>query len=162
QEYFAGRWLAKAPDPNRVRVPWKAHEIHPRLSEMIEALPPGELLPALESTGWEETSILGAAMTLDPDAYVRDVVRTNLVVAGRAAGQSDVKERLGEATLGDLCQALVRRSTDRQADLRSRIEAGLALGILGDPRFEERQGPHGNYLVPPMVAIPAGRYPMGE
>ena len=162
QEYFAGRELAKAPDPERVRAPWKAQDITPPLAATVAALPPGERLPPLATTGWEETAILGAAMTEAPDAYVRDLMSTNLVVAGRAAGQVEVRARLAAATLDDLRQALVRRSTDREADLRSRIDAGLALGILGDIRFEAREGPHGRYLVPPMVTIPGGTYPMGE
>ena len=162
QEYFAARWLARTPEPERVEAPWKTQEIIPPLSAILETLPPGEQLPPLETTGWEETAILGAAMTEDPDAYVRDIMGTNLVVAGRAAGQVEVRARLAGATLDALRQALVRRSTDREADLRSRIEAGLALGVLGDPRFEEREGPHGRFLVPPMVALPGGKYPIGE
>ena len=162
QEYFAGRQMVKTPDPERVRAPWKAREITPRLSEIVETLPPGERLPPLGTTGWEETAILAAAMTENPDAFVRVLMATHVVVAGRAAGQVEVRARLAAATLDDLRQALVRRSTDREADLRSRIDAGLALGMLGDPRFEAREGPHGRYLVPPMVTIPAGRYPMGE
>jgi formylglycine-generating enzyme required for sulfatase activity len=162
QEYFAGRQLAQSPDPERVRAPWKAQDITPRLGTIIETLPPGERLPPLATTGWEETAILGAAMTEAPDAYVRDLMVTNLVVAGRAASQVEVRERLTAATLDDLRHALVRRSTDREADLRSRIDAGLALGILGDPRFEVREGACGRYLVPPMVAFPGGSYPMGE
>ena len=48
----------------------KAAELDPPLDELIESLPPGERLPPLETTGWEETAILGAAMAADPDAYV--------------------------------------------------------------------------------------------
>jgi formylglycine-generating enzyme required for sulfatase activity len=162
QEYFAGRELANAPDPERVRAPWRAQDLTPPLATIVETLPPGERLPPLGTTGWEETAILGAAMTEAPDAYVRDLMATHLVVAGRAASQVEVRARLAAATLDDLRQALVRRSTDREADLRSRIDAGLALGLLGDPRFEAREGPHGRYLVPPTVAFPAGSYPMGE
>lgn len=162
QEYFAGRQLAKAPDPARVEVPWQNRQITPPLSTIIKTLPPGERLPPLATTGWEETAILGAAMTESPDAYVRDLMGTNPVVAGRAAGQVEVRERLTAATLDDLRHALVRRSINREADLRSRIEAGLALGVLGDPRFEAREGPHGRYLLPPIVVLSAGSYPMGE
>jgi serine/threonine protein kinase/formylglycine-generating enzyme required for sulfatase activity len=162
QEYFAGRELAGTPDPERVRAPWKTADMRPPLGELIERLPPGELLPPLETTGWEETAILGAAMTADPDRYVQDLLATNVVVAGRAAGQVEVRDRLAEQTLDAVRRALVERSTDREADLRSRIEAGLALGVLGDPRFEEREGPHGRYLAPPLVGIPGGVYPMGE
>jgi formylglycine-generating enzyme required for sulfatase activity len=61
-----------------------------------------------------------------------------------------------------LRQALVARSRDPEADLRARIAAARALGELDDPRFERRRGPHGAYLLPPVVAIPAGTYPMGS
>ncbi|MCP5241814.1 MAG: hypothetical protein H6940_00030 [Burkholderiales bacterium] len=40
----------------------------------------------------------------------------------------------------DLQQRLVARSRDPETDLRARIHAGDALGRLGDPRFEPRQG----------------------
>ncbi len=36
------------------------------------------------------------------------------------------------------------------------------MGDLGDPRFEQRTGPDGAYLVPPMVEIPGGKYPIGD
>src|SRR5262249_26297587 len=39
---------------------------------------------------------------------------------------------------------------------------GEALGVIGDPRFQRRTGPHGDYLQPPMADIPGGIYPMGD
>ncbi len=54
------------------------------------------------------------------------------------------------------------RSREPEADLRARIAAARALGELGDPRFERRQGPHGAYLLPPVVSIPPGTYPIGS
>ncbi len=161
QEYFAARELARDPDPQRVRVPWLATDIAPALSEVVTTLPPGESLPPLERTGWEETTVLAAAMTADPDSFVRDIMATNLVVAGHAAGHAEVRERLSPSVLDDLRSALMKRSCDTTTDLRARIEAGLALGPLGDPRFELCDGPHGKYLMPPMARIPAGIYPMG-
>ncbi|MBK6796335.1 MAG: SUMF1/EgtB/PvdO family nonheme iron enzyme [Acidobacteria bacterium] len=56
---------------------------------------------------------------------------------------------------------LIDRTQDMKADLRARIAAGEALGIIGDPRFELRKGPFGEYLMPPMVEIPGEKYPMG-
>jgi formylglycine-generating enzyme required for sulfatase activity len=48
-------------------------------------------------------------------------------------------------------------------DVRLRIEAGLVLGELGDPRYEERQGPHGRYLWPKQwVLVPGGVYRIGD
>lgn len=86
----------------------------------------------------------------------------NLSLAGRAAAQPEVRSRLGDAFLDELRWALVSRSRDPEADLRERIDCGYAVGDLGDPRLERRTGPHGDYLMPPLVAIPAGTYPIGE
>jgi formylglycine-generating enzyme required for sulfatase activity len=57
---------------------------------------------------------------------------------------------------------LIEQTGDTVFDLRARIEAGLALGALGDPRFERRDGPHGAYLMPPLVEVAGGRYPIGD
>jgi formylglycine-generating enzyme required for sulfatase activity/class 3 adenylate cyclase len=162
QEYFAGRKLARAPEPERVRAAWRAEAIRPGLRELLETLPPAEELPALPQTGWEETTLLAVAMAVKPAAYVRALRETNLALAGRAAGQPAVRSRLDEALLDELRWALVARSRNAEADLRARIAAGLALGPLGDPRFERRIGPHGAYLLPPMVDIPAGVYSIGD
>jgi formylglycine-generating enzyme required for sulfatase activity len=67
-----------------------------------------------------------------------------------------------QALVAEMQQALLRRIADPQADLRARIAAAEALGELGDPRFEHRSGPHGDYLRPPMAAIPAGKYMIGD
>ena len=64
--------------------------------------------------------------------------------------------------LDELRRALVNRSCDPEADLRDRIACGHVLGDLGDPRFERRTGPHGEYLLPPLIEIPAGTYPVGD
>jgi formylglycine-generating enzyme required for sulfatase activity len=56
----------------------------------------------------------------------------------------------------------VTRSRDPHADLRARIDAALALGRLGDPRFEPHTGPDGAYLLPPIIHLPAGSYPIGS
>jgi len=161
QEYFAARRLAAAPDTAVVRQAWRADEIQPSLVEVIRALAPSEPLPRLSTTGWEETSVMAAAMTPDPAAYVRDVMAANLALAGRCAAQPELRDGLPPILGRELRQALVARSRDPDADLRARIAAGLALGPLGDPRFERREGRHGMHLVPPLVAIPGGVYPIG-
>ena len=162
QEYFAGRRLAAAPEPQRVRTGWRVEEAYPLLVEVLASLPPSETLPALPTTGWEETALLAGPMSSDPDAFVRGLMPVNLALAGRCAGQPEVRERLSKGLLDDLRRALVERSRDRAADLRARIAADLALGPLGDPRFERRKGPYGDYLMPPLAEIPSGRYPIGE
>jgi len=162
QEYFAARQLAIAPDPELVRFEWRAALIRPTVDEVIDSLDLADPLPPLPGTGWEETTILAAAMAADPAAFLRGVMGTNLALAGRAAAQPELRPRLPEALLDELRWALVHRSRDSEADLRERIACGYAVGELGDPRFERREGPHGLYLMPPLVAIPGGEYPIGD
>ena len=162
QEYFAARQLAREPDPELVRVEWRAAEIKPTVDELIDALDPADPLPPLPGTGWEETTILAAAMSSDPGALLRGVMETNLALASRAAAQPELMPLLSEDLLDDLRWALVERSRDPEADLRDRIACAYAVGELGDPRFERRTGPYGEYLMPPLVAIPGGVYPIGD
>ena len=63
QEYFAARILAQKPEPQRVAVPWRVKEVTPSLEETVAGLEASEPLPALPATGWEESTILAAAMT---------------------------------------------------------------------------------------------------
>ncbi|MFN0086473.1 MAG: SUMF1/EgtB/PvdO family nonheme iron enzyme [Blastocatellia bacterium] len=160
QEYFAARRLAKAPDPELVRVEWSAATARPPLDELLAGLAEGDPLPALPQTGWEETTFTAAAMASDIDRFVRELMPCNLPLAGRCAAVPDA--RVGTPLKDEIRAALLARSQDRHADLRARIAAGEALGLLGDPRFVRCSGPHGEYLLPPMVEIAAGTYPMGD
>ncbi|MCE7938581.1 MAG: NACHT domain-containing protein [Chloroflexi bacterium CFX6] len=170
QEYFAARILAREPRPELVAAPWRGADVRPSVRELIETLPPAETLPPLPTTGWEETTVLAAVMAADAEAFVRGVMATNLALAGRCAAQiaargvGGAKELspLPHAFLDDLRWALVHRSRDPEADLRARIAAGLALGWLGDQRFERREGPFGACMLPPVVEIPGGVYPIGD
>jgi len=162
QEYFAARRYALAPEAERVRAAWRIDEVRPGVPELLATLPASEELPPLAQTGWEETALLGAAMAADTEGYVRAIATANLALAGRCANLPEVRPRLGEGYLDELRWALVRRSRDPEADLRDRIACGLAVGELGDPRFERRVGPYGEYLMPPLVEIPGGVYPIGE
>ncbi len=161
QEYFAARLLAREPNPDLVRVPWRAADIRPTVAEVVERLDPADPLPPLAGTGWEETTILATAMADDAVPFLRPVMETNLVLAGRAAAQPEMQPRLPGDLLDALRDALVERSCDPAADLRHRIACGYVLGDLDDPRFERRDGPQGPYLLPPLVAIPGGVYPIG-
>jgi len=162
QEYFAARRLAGAPAFELARAEWRAAAVQPNAADLIAGLPPGEALPPLPQTGWEETAALAAAMSPHPEAFVRGIMAENLVLAARCAAQPAVGARLPDETTGALRSALVGRSRDPAADLRARVEAGLALGRLGDPRFERHEGPHGAFLLPPVVELPGARYVIGE
>jgi formylglycine-generating enzyme required for sulfatase activity len=107
-----------------------------------------------------DPAVLATAMATEPDAFVGNLMAMNLPLAGRCAAQPDV--RVSDALKDRLRAALVQRTQDADADLRARIAAGLALGELGDPRFEPRRGPEGDYLLPPLVEVPAGTYTIGS
>ena len=161
QEYFAARQLTKEGGAGAlVQSEWRAGAIRPSLSETLAGLDMNTPLPPAPATGWEETVLLAAAMHPNPDAFVRGLMEANLPLAGRCAAAPD--SRVSEALKDELCSALIARSQDRAADLRTRIAAGEALGQLGDPRFERRTGPHGDYLLPPLIKIPVGSYMIGD
>ena len=162
QEYFAGRQLAAKPEPERARNLWRVRDIEPPIEAVLSSISMGETLPERPTTGWEEATLMAAVMTPDPDEFVRGLMATNLELAGRCAAQGEVRSRLSGELLDRLRWALVERSRDESADLRARIAAGLACGVLGDPRFERRQGPHGEYILPPLADIPAGVYVIGS
>ncbi len=161
QEYFAARELAREPDPDpgAARVASGRGRAQ-RCRRCSAGLDPADPLPPLPTTGWEETTLLAAAMTAEPAALhprsrerepglgrpLRGPVRSCCRCCPRTCWRS-------------YARALVTRSRDPEADLRDRIACGLALGDLGDPRFERGAGPDGAFLLPPMVAIPAGSYP---
>ena len=160
QEYFAARWLAAHPEPRWVQREWRAGRVSPTLPDTLAGLADSDPLPPLPGTGWEETAVLAAAMATDADAFVADLMAANLALAGRCAAQPDVP--VSDAVKDRIRRALIERTQDPAADLRSRIAAGLALGELGDPRWQRRRGPHGDYLLPPLIAIPGGTYAIGS
>jgi formylglycine-generating enzyme required for sulfatase activity len=160
QEYFAARHLAHAPQAELVQQEWRADRVVPDLQATLRDLADADPLPPLPSTGWEETTVLVAAMAEHPEHFVTDLMTQNLALAGRCAAQPEVA--ISEALKEQVRWALVQRTQDASADLRARIAAGLALGELGDPRFERRQGPYGTYLLPPLIDIPGGTYRIGS
>ena len=160
QEYFAARRLACAPQPGLVGQAWRADQVAPGLEQTLTTLADSDPMPPLPGTGWEETTLLAAAMAASPDEFVTELMRHNLALAGRCAAQPDVD--ISEALEQRLCDALVARTEDAKVDLRARIAAGLALGEVGDRRFERGRGPDGNYLIPPLVEIPGGKYSIGS
>jgi len=161
QEFFAARQLSQEPNPALIDVKWRVDEVSPTLDEVLATLADGDPLPPLPQTGWEETTLTAAPMARDPNAFIRDLMSHNLPLAARCAASPEITLDLDLKR--ELQQALIARSQDfANADLRARIAAGLALGELGDPRFERKTGPHGEYLLPPMITIPAGTYPMGD
>ncbi len=164
QEYFAARRLASDPEgaAGLTRAELRSAAAAPALAQVVAEMDLREPLPPLPSTGWEEVVLLAASMSDAPVAFVEAVARVNPALAGRAASQLDLAERLPAPVIAGLRDRLAAIAGDRDIDLRARIESGLALGVLGDPRFELGTGPDGPYLRPPMVAVPAGAYVIGD
>jgi len=159
QEYFAARLLTQTPDPAKVAVDWQIDKIQPPLAETLAGLEKSEPLPPTPATGWEETTVLAAAMSKNQELFARRLMPLNLPLAGRCAAMAEVK--LSASFTGEIQQALINRIEQPHADLRARIAAANSLGNLGDPRFEFCAGSHSPYLRPPTVLIPSGIYPMG-
>ena len=161
QEYFAARQLAKQPDPALVHVEWANDKVIPKLAETLAKLADGDPLPPLAQTGWEETTLTAAPMAREPEAFIRQLIPHNLPLAARcaAAAESTVHTALKD----ELRRLLLARLQDfKTADVRARIAAAEALGLLGDLRFAVKEGPHGEYLLPPLVEIAGGTYPIGD
>jgi formylglycine-generating enzyme required for sulfatase activity len=160
QEYFAARVLAQAPEPDRVRVAWQVQAVTPSLAQVLAGLAVSDPLPGLPATGWEETTLLAAALAAGQEHFVAGLMAANLPLAARCAAAPEVQ--VSPQLMAELQQALLARIADPQADLRARLAAAEALGELGDPRFVRRAGPYGDYLLPPLAAIPAGIYTLGD
>lgn len=160
QEYFAARVFARNPEFGYLRSAWQSDDVSPPLEETLVTLGSGDSLPGLPSTGWEEVGRLAAAMAPHPGDFLVALATVNLPLAGVVAADAEVG--IGTARCDDLRQRLVARLGDDAADLRARIAAGLALGVLGDPRLQGLDGPDGPYLLPRIVEIPAGNYPVGS
>ena len=98
QEYFAARQLARAPQAELVQQEWRADRVVPSLQATLHDLADADPLPPLPTTGWEETTVLAAAMARDPDRFVTELMPQNLALAGRCAAQPEVS--VSEATEG--------------------------------------------------------------
>jgi formylglycine-generating enzyme required for sulfatase activity len=160
QEYFAGRRLAREPKQELVRVEWRASEVRPSLAETIAGLANGDPLPPPGQTGWEETTLAALPMSGDPEGYVAQLMEQNLPLAARCAVSPEVE--ITEELKDRIRKGLIARTQEMTADLRARIAAGEALGLIGDPRFKRYRGVEGECLLPPLVEIPAGRYLIGD
>ena len=163
QEYFASRQLARQPDPTLVHVKYEVGQVPEPLEKTLASLAAGDPLPSLPQTGWEETTVTATPMSRDPVVFIRALIPHNLPLAARCAASTELAESPDLVSLrNEIRQLLIERTGSVRVDLRARITAGEALGVIGDPRFERRPGRYGDYIAPPLVDIPAGSYPIGD
>ncbi len=155
QEYFASlsllrRWIEGQDLTALWVVPWREGE--------MPAAPRGEWdpLPPPPTTHWEETTLLAASLAPDLAATVGKV---NPALAARCLlGQRQQDPAQVEASRFKL----LSRLRDASVHLRSRIEAGLLLGRLGDPRFREETIGGVRVILPPLVEAPGGKATIGS
>lgn len=159
QEFFAARLFATQPHTGLLTVPIAVAEVDSPLEAVVAALAPGDPLPPLRTTGWEESAIMAAAMAVDPDRFVRSVLTENLIVAARCVAAPDVRV---SASLRAEIANRVLRAISITTDIRARISLGRVLGHLDDPRYRSVSSGPQPALMPEFVRIPAGRYPIGR
>jgi formylglycine-generating enzyme required for sulfatase activity len=159
QEFFAARQLSRAEDLSLLAVPTRADEVAPALRDVIADLAPGEPLPPLPTTGWEETAIMAAALTPDLSTYLRAVLAVNPALAGRcvASGEVSASQPLREEVAG----VLLAMVSDPEQDLRARIQASHVLATIEDPRFHRADGEAAAVSLPDFVTVPAGTWRIG-
>ncbi|MFN6201013.1 MAG: SUMF1/EgtB/PvdO family nonheme iron enzyme, partial [Acidobacteriota bacterium] len=163
QEYFAARRHARQTDPTLVHVEHEVDRVAEPLDKTVARIAAGDLLPPLPQTGWEETTLTAVAMARDPVAFLRQLIPHNLPLAARCAKSGEIRQSPELERLRDeIREKLLEWTQSEKVDLRARIAAGEALGLIGDPRFQRRQGKNGDYIAPPLVEIPAGSYPIGD
>ncbi len=160
QEYFAAQGLVLQEALDCLYKPWQQDTVQPNLVERINELGKGDPLQGLPTTGWEETCIHAAAISLDSEVWIEQVAKQDLVLAARCVGSEEVQ--VSQALKAKLSQRLQARSQDWSADIRARFDAGLALGNLEDTRFVQRLGPDAAYIVPPLVSVSGGTYCIGS
>lgn len=160
QEFFAAQHLSKKPNAELLHVDWHIDKVSPNLTDVIAGLSEQEPLPPIPQTPWIETALIAAPIVADQNAFIRELMNDNLPLAGRCAASPEVE--IDPELNSEIQNLLIARSQDSNADLRARIAAGLALGEIGDPRFEHRTGFYGDYLLPPMIEIEGGQYPIFE
>jgi formylglycine-generating enzyme required for sulfatase activity len=164
QEFFAARGMAQqGPGPQ-----WASALQAPalkQLEDVVAALGALDPLPGPGTTPWEETFKMAVLLSPHAAAWIEALMPVNLALAGRAAAALPV----GWSTqlLGQLKRALLARSRDAAVDVRLRIEAGEALGLLGDDlRYDVIRSTAGVQVRLPnaehWVAVPAGAYRIGS
>ncbi|MFN8467194.1 MAG: SUMF1/EgtB/PvdO family nonheme iron enzyme [Caldilineaceae bacterium] len=156
QEYFAAEALlrrraARQDVADLWRVPSGVHEMPP--AQRGEWDP----LPGPPTSGWEETTILAAG--LDPGLY-GSVQPINPALAARCLLESGVDTHEARAQLSR--NDLRARLGSATIHVRSRIEAGLLLGRLGDPRFEVETFNGVKAILPPLVDIDGSKAQIGS
>ncbi|MBI5305490.1 MAG: SUMF1/EgtB/PvdO family nonheme iron enzyme [Chloroflexi bacterium] len=159
QEYFAALELRRRFDASEdLGALWKCK----RLASEMPAAQVGDWdpLPEPPATGWEVTTILACGLAHAPARLIEAVRPHNPVLAGRMLDEAGMAkpDAVTKLVRADLLADLY----DPAVHLRARLQAGFALGRIGDPRFEPQMLNGVKVIVPTMVRVPAGKYVIGD
>ncbi len=114
-------------------------------------------LPEPPTSGWEQTTILASGLY---PALIDTIQPVNPALAARCLLELGVDA--GAAQRERSQTALLERLGNVAIHLRSRMEAGLLLGRLGDPRFLVETVKGVSVIVPSMVEIAAATTTIGS
>ena len=171
QEYFAGVALAQMPPD---QWPDFSPPALPDLNDVRDGLGNLDPLPGPPISHWDEAAKFAVQIATGEQrqALLQRLRQQNLALAGRALAAlqsligSQPDQALDAAWTDQLREALLQRSRDPAIDVRVRIEAGEALGEVGDPRYATCTSDEGvRYLIPKAeywIDFPAGSYTIGS
>ncbi len=170
QEYLAAHQFVHEQNLSFLNKPWQQDKALPNINDTLKALGVAEPLPPRQPSGWEESVCHAAAIATNPIDFIRHVEPYDCVSAAKAAFQHEVAIKVNNEHQAEfkqlqqqLKQNLLTLSQNPKADLRARIEAGLMLGTIGDPRFSESISKNNTrYIEPPMATVLAGTYTIGS
>ncbi len=167
QEYFAGLELLRRFDEGEdLRALWKCKR---KIGEMPAVREDQwEPLPEPPATGWEVTTILACGLARDPAKLIEAIRKLNPALAGRCLNEAGIVNLVEDrptprfaAVTAHVRADLLRDLYSPSIHLRARVQAGLALGRIGDPRFQPQVINGVRVIVPQMVKVPSGRYQIG-
>jgi gamma-glutamyl hercynylcysteine S-oxide synthase len=145
-EYLAARALADLPDfPERVRSfrhdPGWRESLSLVIHELDKAPTRERVDQLVQSLVWPSTPGAGS------DAH-------DLLLAAECISAIDELPRSAQPLRNELRWRLSMMLADQRPSIEERVRAGMLLGTLGDPRFED--------LLPPLVSIAAGPFWLGS
>lgn len=156
QEYFAAEEMLRRFDSGEdLTALWQ-------VPSTVEAMPEAERgqwdpLPEPPTSGWEQTTILATGLY---PTLIDAVQPVNPALAARCL--LELGEDAAAAQVETSKTALLERLGNITIHLRSRMEAGLLLGRLGDPRFPVETVNGVQVILPSMVEIAGGTAEIGS